>query len=189
MTIRRIGRTPCAIRTATTGRFGCRFLGDEARDAGELRVQRTAWRICSANGWFSRCGNKPRRGKPTKVGPPIHDDLVERDFTADAPNELWPGDITEHRTLEVERYVCVITDVSSNRIVGYSTGHRMKASIAVNAPNHAAARRGAVVGCVLHTDRSSQLRSRKHARALARNCMVRSMCGGPGDARTCRSPR
>ena len=49
----------------------------------------------------------------------MHDDLVERDFTAHAPNQLWLADITEHRTGEGTLYLCVVKDVFSNRIVGY----------------------------------------------------------------------
>ena len=163
--------------------FGYRFLVDEARDAGEVMAERTAWRICSANGWFSRFGKKPRRGKGTKVGPPVHDDLVKGDFTAAAANELWLGDITEHRTLEGKLYLCAVKDVFSNRIVGYSIDSRMKSRIAVNALNSAVARRGDVAGCVLHTDRGSQFRSRKHVRALSRHSMVGSMgrVGAAGD--------
>ena len=163
--------------------FGYRFLVDEAREAGEAMAERTAWRICSANGWFSAFGKKPKRGKGKKVGPPVHDDLVQRDFTADAPNRLWLGDITEHRTGEGKLYLCAIKDVFSNRIVGYSIDSRMKSRIAVNALNSAVARRGDVAGCVLHTDRGSQFRSRKHVRALDRHSMVGSMgrVGAAGD--------
>ena len=59
----------------------------------------------------------------------------------------------------------------------------MKSRIAVNALNYAAARRGDVAGCVLHTDRGSQSRSRKHVRALGRHSMVGSMgrVGAAGD--------
>lgn len=83
--------------------FGYRFLLDEARDAGEPMAERTAWRICSSNGWWSAFG-KPKRGKAKKPGPPVHDDLcavvdkhgvIRHEFTADGPNELWIGDITE----------------------------------------------------------------------------------------------
>lgn len=163
--------------------FGYRFLADEARDAGEAMAERTAWRICSANGWFSVFGKKPKRGKAKKAGPPVHDDLVKRDFTAEAPNELWLADISEHRTLEGKLYLCAIKDVFSNRIVGYSIDSRMKSRIAVNALNNAVARRDDVAGCVLHTDRGSQFRSRKHVRALARHSMVGSMgrVGAAGD--------
>ena len=162
--------------------FGYRFLADEAADAGQTMAERTAWRICSANGWFSRFGKK-KRGKAGKAGPPVHDDLVERDFTADAPNRLWLADITEHRTLEGKLYVCAIKDVFSNRIVGYSIDSRMKSRIAVNALNNAVARRVDVAGCILHTDRGSQFRSRKHVQALGCHSMVGSMgrVGAAGD--------
>ncbi len=163
--------------------FGYRFLADEAADAGQVMAERTAWRICSTNGWFSTFGKKPKRGKGRKVGPPVHDDLVQRDFTAAGANELWLADISEHRTLEGKLYVCAIKDVFSNRIVGYSIDSRMKSAIAVNALNSAVARRGDVAGCVLHSNRGSQFRSRKHVRALARHSMVGSMgrVGAGGD--------
>ncbi len=132
--------------------FGYRFLADEAADAGEVMAARTAWRICSTNGWFSVFGNK-KRSKAGKPGPPVHEDLVRRDFTAEAPNELWLADLTEHRTLEGKLYLCAIKDVFSGRIVGYSIDSRMKSRIAVNALNNAVARRGDVAGCILHTDR------------------------------------
>ncbi len=163
--------------------FGYRFLVDEARDAGEPMAERTAWRICSDNGWWSVFGKKKARGKGKKVGPPVHDDLVKRDFTAQAPNQLWLGDITEHWTGEGKLYVCAFKDVFSNRIVGYSIDSRMKSRLAVAALNNAAARRGVVADCVVHTDRGAQFRSRKFVRALGRHHMVGSMgrVGAAGD--------
>ncbi|MFI6244346.1 IS3 family transposase [Micromonospora sp. NPDC050795] len=153
--------------------FGYRFLVDAARDARQAMAERTAWRICSGNGWWSAFGKKKRRGKGGKVGPPVHDDLVQRDFTADGPNRLWLADITEHRTAEGKLYLCAIKDVWSNRIVGYSIDSRMKSRLAVNALHNAAARRSDVTGCVLHTDRGSQFRSRKLVHALNQHHMTR----------------
>ncbi|MEV6304842.1 DDE-type integrase/transposase/recombinase [Actinoplanes sp. NPDC051861] len=94
----------------------------------------------------------------------MHDDLVKRDFTTDGPNRLWLADITEHRTGEGKLYLCAIKDVWSNRTVGYSIDSRMKSRLAVNALRSAVTRRGDVAGCVLHTDRGSQFRSRKLVR-------------------------
>ena len=175
--------------------FGYRFLVDEAREAGVAMAERTAWRICSDMGWWSVFG-KPRRGRPKKPGPPVHDDLcavvdkhgvIRHEFKADASNELWIGDITEHRTAEGKLYLCAFKDVHSNRIVGYSIDSRMKSRLAVAALNNAAARRrieaGDVTGCVVHTDRGSQFRSRKFVHALNRHDMVGSMgrVGAAGD--------
>ncbi len=162
--------------------FGYRFLADEARDAGQPMTERTAWRICSDNCWWSAFG-KRKRGKSGKAGPPVHDDLVGRDFTADAPNQLWLSDITEHHTGEGKLYLCAVKDVFSNRIVGYSIDSRMKSRLATQALSSAVARRGEVPGCILHTDRGSQFRSRKFVHALGCHAMVGSMgrVGAAGD--------
>ena len=141
--------------------FGYRILADEARIVGQPMADRTAWRICSSNGWWSAFGKRKRRGKGRKVGPPVHDDLVKREFTATGPNRLWLADITEHRTAEGKLYLCAIKDAWSNRIVGYSIDSRMKSRHAVAERDNAAARRADLVGCVLHADRGSQFRSRK----------------------------
>ncbi|ONI62855.1 transposase [Microbacterium sp. CSI-V] len=163
--------------------FGHRLLADEARDVGKAMSDRTAWRIASENGWWSAFGKKKARGKGRKAGPPVHDDLVQREFTADAPNRLWLTDITEHRTSEGKLYLCAIKDVFSNKIVGYSIDSRMKSRLVVTAIDNAAALRGDVAGCVVHSDRGSQFRSRKAIHALARHRMVGSMgrVGAAGD--------
>lgn len=67
------------------------------------------------------------------AGPPAHDVLVRRDFTADRPNELWFTDITEHPTAEGKLHLCAIKDVFSNRNVGYSISDRMRSRLAVDA--------------------------------------------------------
>ncbi|MCC2280653.1 IS3 family transposase [Streptomyces sp. ET3-23] len=161
--------------------FGYRFLADEARGAGVGMAERTAWRICRDNRWWSVFGKK--RGRRKKAGPPVHDDLVSRNFTATGPNRLWLADITEHATGEGKLYLCAIKDVFSNRIVGYSIDARMKSRLAVAALDNAMARRGHVDGCILHSDRGSQFRSRKFVRALDRHRMAGSIgrVGAAGD--------
>jgi len=164
--------------------FGYRFLADELAAAGHRVSERRVWRLCSAQQVFSV--HSVKRGKGRRPGPPVHDDLVERKFTATAPNRLWLTDITEHRTDQGKVYLCAVKDVFSHRIVGYSISDRMKAQLAVDALNSAVARRGgpdAVAGCVVHSDRGSQFRSRRFVRALANNALVGSMgrVGAAGD--------
>lgn len=179
---RRTGPTPCSTHTAKTLQFGYRYLADEAEAAGERMSRRTAWRICSAGGWTSAISEKGR-GRHRKAGPPVHDDLVERDFTAAGPNELWLTDITEHGTAEGKLYLCAIKDVYSGRIVGYSIDSRMKSRLAVSALGSAVARRGDMTGCVLHSDRGSQFRSKKMQMAITRHGLIGSMgrVGAGGD--------
>ncbi|TQK76521.1 transposase InsO family protein [Rarobacter incanus] len=171
--------------------LGHRLLADEARDEGEAMSDRTAWRIAASNGWWSAFG-KPKRGKHRKPGPPVHDDLcavvdehgrTRQVFAADAPNELWLVDITEHKTAEGKLYCCAIKDAFSGRIVAYSIDSRMKSRLAVQALENAVAMRGDVAGCVVHSHRGSQFRSRKFLRALTRHRMIGSMgrVGSSGD--------
>lgn len=84
--------------------FGYRLLADEARAAGHSAAERTIWRICSNNGWWSVFGKKKTRSTKRRVAGPAHDDLVRRDFTAEGPNQLWLTDLTEHATGEGKLY-------------------------------------------------------------------------------------
>lgn len=113
----------------------------------------------------------------------MHDDLAQRNFTAEQPNQLWLTDITEHHTSEGKLYLCAIKDVFSNRIVGYSMDSRMKAHLAVNAVEMAVAHRGYPRGVKVHSDRGSQFRSRKFTQTLERHGLVGSMgpVGAAGD--------
>jgi len=166
--------------------FGYRFLLDEARDAGQVMAERTAWRICADNGWWSVFGKKKTR-KKGQPGAPAHDDLVLRQFRAEGPNRLWLTDLTEHPTGEGKLYLCAIKDVWSNRIVGYSISDRMQWQIVVTALESAVARRAtagqSIAGCVLHSDRGGQFRSRKLAQSLFAHRIDGSMgqVGSAGD--------
>lgn len=74
--------------------------------------EKTAWRICRDNQWWPVFGKK--RGKNRKrPGPSVHDDLVQRDFTAGDVNELWLTDITEHWTDEASS-TCARSKTSSS---------------------------------------------------------------------------
>jgi transposase InsO family protein len=125
------------------------------------------WRLCSSAGIVSAHARK--RGKYRRPGPPVHDDLVARQFAAGTPNTLWLTDITEHPTGEGKLYLCAVKDVWSRRIVGYSIDQQMSSRLAVEALRMAVARRGgagAVAGCVVHSDRGGQFRSRRFVREL-----------------------
>ncbi len=130
-----------------------------------MMADRTGWRICSTNQWWSVFGKPKAYGKARRAGTPAHEDRVQRNFTAGSPNELWLTDITEHWTGEGKLYLCAIKDVWSNRIIGYSIDSRMKSRLAVAALENAVARRRIdshdVAGCIVHSDRGSQFRSRR----------------------------
>lgn len=154
--------------------FGYRLIADElviekGFTASENRVQR----LCALEGIASSIVR--RRGSGKKAGPAVHDDHVNRDFTADAVNLKWLVDITEHPTAEGKLYLCAIKDCASNRIVGYALGSRMTSQLAVTALRMAIILRGRPAGTIVHSDRGGQFRSKKFAMMLRNNQLVGSM--------------
>jgi putative transposase len=146
--------------------FGYRFLADELEHAGHQVGERGVWRLCSQQKLWSTTVGKGRRGSGKTPGPAVHDDLLQRDFTASAPDQVWLTDITEHPTSQGKVYCCAIKDVFSNRIVGYAIDERMTAQLAVSALRVAIARRQPTGVVVVHSDRGSQFRARSFRAVL-----------------------
>ena len=152
--------------------FGYRFIADELAGHGIVagRNHRVN-RLCTQQRLWS--AHARRRGLARKPGPPVHDDLVEREFTASAPDLVWLTDITEHPTAEGKLYLCAVKDACSNRIVGYSMAERMTSQLAVDAPRERlrappAGRHGGAL-------RPGQFRSHAFVRALREAGLVGSM--------------
>jgi len=152
--------------------YGYRLISDELPAAGIKASERRVWRLCSQQRIWSVFAKKT--GVRPKPGPPVHEDLVKRNFTASQVNELWLTDITEHRTDEGKLYLCAVKDIHSNRIVGYAIDNRMKASLAVAAVRNAIMLR-TPNGTVVHSDRGSQFRSKAFVRMLKNNNLIGSM--------------
>jgi putative transposase len=160
--------------------FGYRFIADELPAHGVTAGVNRVARLCTQQRIWSVFAKK--RGLTRRAGPPVHDDLVQKVFTADTANAVWLTDITEHPTAEGKLYLCAIKDVHSGRIVGYSIDSRMKATLAVSALRNAIRLRNPT-GTVVHSDRGSQFRSRKFVKALRDNGLIGSMgrVGACGD--------
>jgi putative transposase len=146
--------------------FGYRFLADELERAGHAVGERRVWRLCSQQRLWSCTVRKGRRGSGKTPGPAVHDDHLQRNFTAQRPDQVWVTDITEHPTAEGKLYCCAIKDLFSNRIVGYALDERMTAQLAVTALRTAVARRQPRGVVVVHSDRGSQFRARSFRAVL-----------------------
>lgn len=138
--------------------FGYRFMSDEIGALGLTASERRVWRLCSEQRLWSLHAKK--RGLTRRARPPVHDDLVLRQFIAARANQLWLTDITEHRTDEGKLYLCAVKDMYSRRIVGYSISDRMTSALAVSAVRNAVRLRGPVNTICTQTEaRSSGQRS------------------------------
>jgi putative transposase len=143
--------------------FGYRFISDELEALGHEASENRVQRLCSLQRIWSVHSKK--RGTGRKPGPPVHHDLVQRNFTAPNINELWLTDISEHPTGEGKLYLCAVKDACSTRIVGYSMDAHMPAALAVDALKNALMTRDAP-DAIVHSDRGSQFRSRAFVRTL-----------------------
>ena len=161
--------------------FGYRLIADELEAAGHTVSERRVWRLCRDHRIWSTTTKKGRRSSGKTPGPAVHDDLVQRDFTAPAPDRVWLTDITEHPTSEGKLYLCAIKDCFSNRIVGYSIGDRMTAQLATSALRSAIARRQPTGTVVVHSDRGGQFRARAF-RAVLKSAELTGSMGRVGAA-------
>jgi putative transposase len=96
-------------------------------------------------------------------------DLVDRGFTATAPNRLWIADITYVSTRAGFVYVAFVTDVFSRRIVGWRASRSLATGLALDALEQAIWDRldGEVDGLIHHSDRGSQYLSIRYSERLA----------------------
>jgi len=97
-------------------------------------------------------------------------DLVDRDFTATRPNQLWVADITYVATWNGFVYVAFVIDVFSRRIVGWRVSSSLRSDLAIDALEMAVwARGGDAQGVIHHSDRGVQyLESPRDSRRLHR---------------------
>jgi transposase InsO family protein len=106
---------------------------------------------------------QPRKFKATtdsKHNLPVAPNLLNRDFTASKPNEVWVSDITYVWTTEGWLYLTVIIDLFSRQIVGWSMSNRMTRKLVMDALRMAFWRRKPGTGTIFHSDRGSQYCSR-----------------------------
>ena len=148
-------------------------------DAPRCRVQR----LMAAHG----IRGAKRRGKPwrtTKADPAAQRprDLVERDFTAMAPNRLWVGDFTYLRCWEGVLYFSFVIDVFSRMVVGWQLAAHMRTDLVLDALRMALGLRepGADFRLVAHTDAGSQYTSTDYTQVLDDHRVLASI-GTVGD--------
>ena len=157
--------------------FGYRFIDDELERAGHEVGEGRVQRLCREHKIWSTTTKKGRQNSGKTPGPAVHDDLVNRDFSAPAPNVTWLTDITEHPTAEGKLYCCAIKDCFSNRIVGYALADRMTADLAAHALRSAVARRQPRGTVIVHSDRAVNF-VREHSAPCSRPTTSPARWGG-----------
>jgi putative transposase len=108
-------------------------------------------------------------------------DLVDRDFSASRPNELWVADLTYVATWRGFVYVAFVIDVFARRIVGWRASSALRTDLALDALEQAIWSRSATEGLVHHSDRGAQYLSIRYTERLAEAGMEPSV-GSVGDS-------
>ena len=115
------------------------------------------------------------RMKRTGVRPVGTQNHLNRDFTAAGPNTKWVTDITYIRTAEHWLYLCVVLDLYSGLVVGWSMSARQDRQLVVQAVLMAVWQRPGRTPVILHSDRGCQFTSEEYQRFLEAHQVTCSM--------------
>lgn len=164
--------------------YGYRKMWKTLLRAGETVSRCRVQRLMAANG----IQGAKRRGKPwrTTISDPSAErrpDLVNRDFTAVAPDRLWIGDFTYLRCWEGKLYFAFVIDVFSRRIVGWQLASHMRTDLVLDALRMALGTRqpGADFTLITHSDAGSQYTSYDYTQVIDDHRVLASV-GSVGDA-------
>jgi putative transposase len=164
--------------------YGYRRTWKALLRAGEQAPRCQVQRLMAANG----IRGAKRRGKPWRTTTPDPEasrrpDLVERDFTASRPNELWVADFSYLRCWEGLVFFSFVIDVYSRKVVGWQFARHMRTTLVLDALRMALSTRERVeeVRLVHHSDRGSQYVSGDYTQTLTDNDVLASV-GSTGDA-------
>jgi len=115
------------------------------------------------------------RTTDSKHDNPIAPNVLERNFTTDAPNKAWVTDITYIHTNEGWLYLAVILDLFSRRVVGWAMDATMHTGLVLSALQMALSQRQPPTSLKHHSDRGSQYTSAEYRKALELNGITSSM--------------
>jgi transposase InsO family protein len=164
-----------AIHTELDGHPGVRRVWAELLARGVRVSPKRVWRLMRAAGLR---GRHPRAWRKTTLAgarPVDAPDLIGQDFTADAPNTRWCGDITYVRTVNGWVYTATVIDLHSRKVVGYAVADHLRTSLIIEALAAALLTRRPPAGVIFHSDRGCQYTSKEFADFCAINGVRRSM--------------
>lgn len=164
-----------SIHAEVKGAYGSPRMAREIRDRGYPAGKDRVERLMKAH--HIRAHHK-RRFKATtdsKHSLPVAPNLLNRNFTPSAPNQVWTADLTYIWTAEGWLYLAVVLDLFNREVVGWSLKPRMTADIVIDALAMAWFRRRPAPGVIHHSDRGSQYASHAFQARLKEYGMTCSM--------------
>jgi putative transposase len=173
------------VHTENFGVYGAAKVWAQLNREGTRVARCTVERLMADLGLRGAVRGKPARTTIADDAADRPRDLVDRQFTAPAPNRLWVADLTYVRTWSGFVYVAFVTDVFSRRVVGWQASRSLKTDLAFDALEQAIwsrQRDGADLdGLIHHSDRGVQYLSIRYTERLAADGVVNSV-GSRGDS-------
>jgi putative transposase len=167
------------------GVYGARKVHAELRREGHEVARCTVERLMRAVGLRGISRAKGPRTTVPGDGPDDRPDLVDRQFTATAPDQLWVADITYVRTFAGWVYAAFVIDVFSRRVVGWQCSKSLRTDLALDALEMGIwtrARQGLdTQGLIHHSDKGVQYLAIRYTQRLAETGVVASV-GSTGDS-------
>ncbi len=164
-----------SIQKDSKGRYGSPRVTEALKRRGYRVGHNHVARLMRENGLQVRRRRRFRSTTNSKHSHPVAENLLNRQFDIKEPNRVWVSDITFVATAEGWMYLCIIMDLASRKVVGWSLGHRMKASLVMDALMMAITHRRPPGGILFHSDRGSQYCSLMVRRRLKRYHFIQSM--------------
>jgi len=168
------------IHLRSRNTYGAPRVHEELRDEGVRVGRKRVARLMRAAGLQGVSRRKRVRTTVRKPGEPPAPDLVDRDFTADRPDQLWVADITYIRTWVGFLYLAVVVDAFSRRVVGWAMANHLRTELVLDALEMAIHQRKPL-SVIHHSDRGSQYTSLAFGKRC-REARVRPSMGSVGDA-------
>ena len=164
------------IQRRHRGRYGRRRMDRELRSTGEAVNHKRVGRLMRQRSLQSRIRRRFRvMTTDSKHGHPIAQNLLERDFGADAPNRKWLTDITYVATGEGWLYCAFVEDLFSRKIVGWAMDEAMPQELTQTALRMALGLRAPAPGLMHHSDRGSQYAAGDYRAILESRGIIVSM--------------
>lgn len=164
-----------AIHEEFKAAYGSPRIVRELRLRGFPASKPRVERLMQENGIKAKHKRRFKVTTDSKHNLPIAPNLLERNFTPAAPNQVWTADITYLWTNEGWLYLAIVIDLFNREVVGWSLKPRMTADIVTDALTMAWFRRKPAAGLIHHSDRGSQYASHAFQAKLAEYGMLCSM--------------
>ena len=156
-------------------RYGSRRIRQVLLNKGYQISRRRVCKLMKKQGLYCKTTRKFKHTTDSNHTLPIADNLLNREFKQNKPNQVYVGDITYIPTGEGWLYLAVVIDLFSRQVVGWSMNKRMKASLVNDALLMAIKKRQPCEGLISHSDRGSQYASNSHRALLQAYGIKQSM--------------